>query len=561
MRRIVALAVAAVVLLAGCAAIPTSGPIGTGDVVISEPGQPIPLANDPPQDGSPEDIVLGFLGAAAAGLSDEFVVARRYLAPTTAWDPTARVLVYPVRGGPEITVRDDGTAVVRVPVEGSLDRAGVWTEAPADAHEELAMELVQDLTGQWRITALDDVVLMSASDFDNFYRRVPLYFASADLTHLVPDLRWFPATRILTYAVRALLGGPAGWLRDAVVTGTPEGARLGAGGVTLLADQTAVVDLSPAADAADQDQRALLLAQLSATLAAVPGTAVSAVVVSAQGGAVWEPDDGLDLVTDVQPQRGPYVISDADDTLQVLADGELTPVDGVGTLPATATAVAIGLDGEPRVVLDGTTTLLLLPADGSAPVTLLAGSGLVAPSVDRFDWVWTAGRQVTDGLTAVAPDGTVVTVAADWLDGSSVRSLAVSRDGSRVAVVHAGANELQPVIDVAAVLRDEAGVPQGLGERVQVGASLADAGQVAWMDEVTLADLARSGSVDAPTMHLVPVGGQSSALPLVDGAEALAAGRGDRELYLAHADGTLLRRQGASWVVAATGVRAPAFPG
>jgi hypothetical protein len=560
MRRIVALAAAAALLLAGCAAIPTSGPIGTGDVVISEPGQPIPLANDPPQDGSPEDIVLGFLGAAAAGLSDEFVVARKYLSPTTAWDPTARVLVYPVRGGPEISLRDDGTAVVRVPVEGSLDRDGVWTEAPADAHEELAMELVQDVSGQWRITALDDVVLMSASDFDNFYRRVPVYFVSADMTHLVPDLRWFPASRILTYAVRALLAGPSAWLRDAVVTGTPEGARLGAGGVTLT-DQTAVVDLSPAADAADQDQRSLLLAQLSATLAAVPGTAVSAVVVSAQGGAVWEPDEGLDLVTDVQPQRGPYVIAEGDDTLEVLTDGELTPVEGSAPLPATSTAVAVGLDGETRVVLDGTSSLLLLPPDGSAPVTLLEGSVLVAPSVDRFDWVWTAGRQVGAGLTAVSPDGTVVTVAADWLEGSSVRSVAVARDGSRVAVVHAGANDQQPVIDVAAVLRDESGVPQGLGERVQVGASLAGAGQVAWMDEITLAVLAHSGTVDAPTMHLVPVGGQSSALPLVDGAVALAAGRGDRELYLAHADGTLLRRQGASWVVAATGVRAPAFPG
>lgn len=559
MRRLLASVAAAAVLLAGCAAIPTSGPIGTGDVVISEPGQPIPLANDPPQDGSPEDIVLGFLGAAAAGLSDEFVVARKYLAPTTAWDPTARVLVYPVRGGPEITTRDDGTAVVRVPVEGSLDRDGVWTEAPADAHEELAMELVQDVAGQWRITALDDVVLMSASDFDNFYRRVPLYFASSDLTHLVPDLRWFPATRILTYAVRALLAGPAPWLRDAVVTGTPEGARLGAGGVTLTADQTAVVDLSPAADAADHDQRALLLAQLSATLSAVPGTAVSAVTVSAQGGAVWEPDDGLDLIS-AEPQRGPYVISDEDDTLQLLADGALTPVEGVAPLPATATAVALGLGGEPKVVLDGSSTLLLLPSDGGPAVPLLTGSGLVPPSVDRFDWVWTAGRQA-DGLTAVAPDGTTVTVSADWLEGSSVRSLAVARDGSRIAVVHAGANEQEPVIDVAAVLRDEAGVPQGLGDRVQVGASLADARQLAWLDEVTLAVLARSGSVDAPAAHLVPVGGQSSALPLVDGAEGLAAGRGDRELYLVHSDGTLLRRQGASWVVAATGVRAPVFPG
>ncbi|NTW40774.1 MAG: hypothetical protein HGA44_12980, partial [Cellulomonadaceae bacterium] len=161
-------ALVAVLVMAGCAAIPTQGPIRDGDVVVPEPGPVFQVADDPLPDGSPEEIVNGFLNAGAAGLSDEFVVARKYLtsAANAEWDPTARVLVYPLNGGgPVIDARDDGSVVVSVPVEGSLDAAGIYTEAPPEAHEELGLQLERDSAGQWRIASLGDVVLLSASSF------------------------------------------------------------------------------------------------------------------------------------------------------------------------------------------------------------------------------------------------------------------------------------------------------------------------------------------------------------------------------------------------------------
>ncbi|HWS58510.1 MAG TPA: LpqB family beta-propeller domain-containing protein [Actinotalea sp.] len=558
-----ALLAALLVVLAGCVAIPTSGPINTGDVVLSEPGAAFALANDPPPDGSPEDIVNGFLSAGAAGVSDEFVVARKYLTPgaATEWDPTGRVLVYPLQGGgPDIVMRDDGTAIVSVPVTGSVDRSGVYTEAPSGAQEELVLELRRGQDGQWRISTLDDVVLISASSFANAYREVPVYFASLDGTQLVPEVRWFPALRIATHSVRALLAGPSAWLRDVVQTGAPEGTRLASGGV-VVTDQVATVDLSAEAGTATEDQRNLLLAQLDATLERVPGAAISDVQVTVGDAIPWESTATTTPERDVAPASGPYVL--AEDRLALVVDGVAEPVDGVASLDRLeAHHPALSLDEQVRVVLDGPGRLVGLPLDGGSPTTLHRGVALIAPSIDRFDWIWTGEQRQTGELTAVSAAGETVPVIAEWLEGRSVRSLRVSRDGERVVVVHTGADAPAVAIDVAAIVRDETGRPQRLGQdRLLIGAALDDATQAVWVDEGTVAVLGLSGSLSLPAMHLVPVGGPSVPLPLVDETASIAAGRGDRALYVCDVEGALLSRQGASWVVVVTGVRDPTFPG
>ncbi len=350
-RRLWALGLIAVMALSGCAAIPTSGPIHTGDVALNDPAQPIPLGLEPQQDASPEAIVYGFLAASQAGLIDQFVGARKFLTYQAAqeWVPTTRLLVYPSTTQPDVEAQSDGTVVVRVPVQGSLDETGVYTEASAGSREELAMELSQNAGGQWRISSLDDVVVMSSSDFSAYYRQVAVYFATRDRKYLVPDVRWFPTNGAPSYAARALLAGPSPWLRDAVVSGAPEGTKLGAAGVDISADQTATVDLTAAAASADAADRSLLIAQLTQTLERA-GTTVSSVVVTAGEGKPWQSTVEAPG-RDPQPETGPYVI--ADHELQVLADGQLTPVEGTARLPDGAHDPAISMDGTIRVVLVG----------------------------------------------------------------------------------------------------------------------------------------------------------------------------------------------------------------
>lgn len=555
-------ALAALAALGACAAIPTSGEIGTGDTVVVEPGQAIPIANDPGVDAEPEEIVKGFLQASAAGFYDDFTVARRFLTASAAnrWDPREAVIVFPLQGsGPEITRREDGSVLVSVPVSATVDAQGRYTEAVPGSIEEVVLEVAQDLSGQWRISGLENGVVMASTNFMPVFRATPVYFASTDRSQLVPDLRWFPSEAIATSAVSALLDGPSPWLRDAVVSGAPEGVALSAAAVTVGADRVATMDLTAEGTVTRSADRNLLQAQVEAMLLRAPGIAVTDVRITV-GGLEWETTATLTPERDVSPGPGPYVIWR--DRLALVDSGAVVPLaDAPALTDLNAHSPAVSMDGEIRVVLSGSGTLLHLPRDGGAPVPLAVAPGLVAPSIDRLSWVWTTPRASDGTVIAVQPGAEPVTVAADWLEGRTVRSLRLARDGSRAAVVSVAADGSDPSVDVAAVVRDDDGTPQLLSAPTQVGATLTDATEVAWVDEVTVAVLGISGSQTLPALHLAQVGGATTALSPVDGATAIAAGRGDRALYLVNADGTLYVRRTGAWVEAATGVRDPVFPG
>lgn len=558
-RSAAALGLAAVLGLTGCMGIPTAGPVRSGRVLEDEPGFALPVPEDPTVDATPEQLVYGFLSAGEAGLSDEFSAARKFLAAETAeeWDPRAGVLVY--LSLPEVQLHEDGTVTAVVQVAASVDGSGRYTEAvPGARAEELVFQLIQDDLGQWRILAPSDGVLMSEASFERLYREIPVYFATRDSEVLVPDLRHLPITKLATSAVSALLEGPAPWLRDAVISGVPENTRLSAAAVTLSDEYVALVDLAPRAGLNDNTDRELLQAQLEATLGGLPGTLVNGVQVSV-GGIPWDSTGVLEMSRDVRPGAGPYVL--AGDQLALIESREVVPQDTAPLTGLDAHDPAVSLDGVVRVVLDGSGRLLQLPAGGAAPVPLLTVTDPVAPSIDRFDWVWTAQRAATGSVYAAGPGREAVSMRVEWLDGRSVRSLRVARDGSRIAFVSVGADG-RVSVDVASLVRDGDGRPLRIGEEpLQVGQLLTDATQVAWVDDVTLAVLGRSGSSAGPTMHLVPVGGPIEALSHTEGTVGIAAGRGDLALYLLDDDGALLLRQSNSWVEIASGVRDPVFPG
>ena len=560
-RALLVVVLAACAAVTGCVAIPTDGPIGRGDVPLAEPAAAVPIGNDPVVDATPQQIVNDFLTASTAGFRDEFTVARRYLTRSASaeWDPRARTLVYVAGAGPSIEVAEErgpGFVRVTVPVAAYVDRSGRYTEGvPGSRDEELVFELRQDSRDQWRIAALDDVVLLSEPNFGPAYSRTPVYFATADQEHLVPDLRWFPADKVATYAVDALLEGPSPWLRDAVDTGVPEGASRSTAAVAFSPDSEATVDLAAETNRAETD-RQLLQAQLEATIPDQNGVRVTV------GGLPWETGPTPVLERDVAPVDGPFLL--VGDRLAVVQGGQVVPLPDVAPLTGLdARSPALSPDTATRVVLSGTSQLLLLPPAAAPPVPLVVGTDLLPPSVDRHGWVWTGERASTGRLVGVRADGTDVEVNAPWLEGRVVRSLRVARDGARIAVVSALPTGADVTVHVAGVVRNESGDPLRITEGLPIGAVLDEASQVAWVDEVTVAVLGRSADLSVDTLHLVTVGGPTRALTYLDATVGIASGKSDRSLYLVDADGTLIARQGSGWkeVPAPTPVRDPTFPG
>lgn len=563
-------AAAAAALLAGCVSIPTEGPISRGSPAPAEQSLSIPLPLGPQEGSDEEEIVAGFLSAAQAGVFQDYATARQFLAPGTEWDPRPATMV--ASQNPVVTRTGAGSVVVDVELAAQVDESGVYREATRTPGPELQLPFeLRQVAGEWRISSLPDGVVFRDSAFVNAYAQVPLYFATPDRTVAVPDVRWLPSTRgtLLLRTVQALLAGPSPWLRDAVVTALPNlGSALedvagpdAAGVVTVgLSSEVNAVELP-------DDARELLQAQLEATLMSsnLRGIAVSGVEVTVRG-SPWEvqPSRVDPLVLEVLPGSGPYAVADAR-VVEVRGQEEPVPVDGLPSLGSMAAHhPAVSVDEDVWVVLDGPRRLVLLPTDGSGPVTLHEGADddvLLPPSVDRFDWTWTGAAASGGTLLAVSPAGEVVEVSAPWLAGRQVGSIRVSRGGSRVAIASVGVDGAT-TLEVAAVIRNASGVPQLLGEeRLAVGAHLTEVTEITWLDGASLAVLGTEEG-GQPGVYEVPVGGPTRLLQAApEDTVGIAAGRDGETVYAVDSAGVLRLLRTSSWVQVAEGLRDPSFPG
>jgi hypothetical protein len=536
-----------VALLAGCAGIPTSGPVKDGDAQVDQPGGVVALPEGPQPGASARTIVEGFMLAGSAGLSGDFQVARQFLTgdASSSWDPSTGTTV---SSETVLTQTSDQQITATLEVVGKVDSDGRFAAA-AGARESVTFDLAK-VDGQWRVIDPPDGLIVSARVFEQQYRAAPLYFLTPDRSQLVPDVRYYPARNLATSVIQGLLAGPSPWLRDAVSTAVPDGVELKPEAVLVDAQGTAQVVLQPAQAVQTATQRGLLLAQITHSLD-LPG--ISKVEVRAGPNGVLL--DGATAFAD--PPVGTAVMVSGDALVQ-LSGSTVTPVSGVGSL-AGLDSVATDESGTVRVALAGGGRLVRLPTGDAAAVTIATAATLAAPSVDRFGWVWTASEVTGAGLIAVGPKNQTVPVTADWLSGRVVTAVRVSRDGTRVAVVSTGANGQS--VDVAGVIRDKSGSPASLGESVQVGAGLAGADRVVWEDASTL--LVLGGSGGAASLTLVPVAGPSEQLPAVSDAVAVAADYGERTMLVATSGGQLRRYSGRTWVEIGglTGLRDPTFAG
>jgi len=167
--------------------------------------------------------------------------------------------------------------------------------------------------------------------------------------------------------------------------------------------------------------------------------------------------------------------------------------------------------------------------------------------------------QSSGSVHAVAQDGTAPGLRADWLDGRSVQSLRVSRDGARLVII-----STSPVggveVDVVGVQRQN-GAPEKLGDPLRVGATLTGAVTVAWVDEASVAVLGRIAGSPDQGVYIVPIGGPTRLVFSRPDAIALAAGRGGHALYVSNAAGQLSLSGSTSGSSVATGVTYPTLQG
>lgn len=553
-RLLAAVALVPALLLSACVSVPFSGGVELGGDLDTGVDVDVDfLPSGPSAGATQEEILRGFLAATTAA-QNNYGIARSYLADDAAdvWNPYASTLVRAREG--VIAHVDESTLTYSVPIVASVDAVGRYSIADDAATQTLpAFRFVQE-QGEWRIAELGDGILISQQAFPSAFSQHTLFYWDAAFRNLVPDLRWFPTrSEVATRVVRAVLEPPTSWLgQGATVSAIPAGTQLALAPVSVEAG-IAQIDLTSEVLALTDLERQRLRLQLAASLRAVSGVVGVQLTVDQNAVAIPEWTAGA---PDVVPQVDPRLLLRTDDEFGFATGGEVEPL---GTL----TPVIISL-GATAVALASTRTLatLLSPqgvwavrAGDAPPVLLDERAGLIAPSIDGYQFVWTATAAASGaaaGIRATELDGTAHVVEAALPDGTRIVSLAVSRDDARVLLLLDGPGG--PRLVHTAVIRDESsGVPVRLGELRDLPLDGDTAVGATWVDEVRVASITRIGEQTLVELH--ELGGRTRPLGLPPQAMQIVGGNGGVDgIRVLGADGAVFEPRGSGWQN--TGLRA-----
>ena len=544
--RAVSLGAAALMLLAlaGCVGIPSSGNVTVGEAIEERDAgvEFFPLGPDP---GATQDEVLRGFVAAASSSADDYGVARQFLARGFAgkWNPRAGVSV---RTSTErVALLDALTMEYSIQVAADINAAGSFQQNDMPAPLTLAFGFVKE-KGEWRIETAADGIVLSDVVFQSTFDPHAVYFLDPTGSRLVPDLRWFPGGSASLRIVDALLDGPPEWLQGAVRSAFPDGTRLEASTVEVQ-DGIADVDLTTEALTAGADERRLMQVQLAASFARVAN--VREVSISVGGTPL--PIGGL---TASDPVPNPRVDSRAivriGDRFGYLSNSSVTTIPGLapGVLATSPTAVTVAVDLGSAVSL-GSGSVWLVPESGAEPRLIDARPGLIPPSLDNYQWVWSASSLVPGFVRITDFEGVGYDLPTGFAADSQIVSLDVARDGARVAIhlqTPAG-----PRLVVRAISRDATANqrPRVLSEAVLDTTITTMAAGTAldstWVDDLSVATLVREGDDSSVTVH--QIGGRRAALGSATGATSLVGGNGERGLRALGPDGVIIERGVSGW--------------
>ena len=546
-RRVFAASVALLcaAMLAGCVSIPSSGAVNAGNSAVVEENPELDIiAAGPKVDGTPQEIVQGFM-AAAVSPRNNYQVARQFLTTTFAdeWQADAAATID--AGERDFTAIDDSSMVVEVTPVASLTAGGQYAASESRAAIPLPYRLEQ-VDGQWRISEAPPGVVIDEANFASVFRKHALYFFDPGYRYLVPDLRWFAGRdSVQTSIVKALLTGPAEWLDPGVVSAFPDGVRLDPDAVPV--DGTvASVDLSGAAfDDLLTVQR--MQEQLDESLVGKVRN-VTTVTLLLNGLEQDVPDLPGQVVVNPRVAQRPVVYDGASFGYLATSGEGIEPIPGLSAEveELAPTGAALGPDAESAAVRSAAGVSLVVA--GEAAVLLDPRADLVVPAMDGAGYVWSVPRASPDQLVAFAPDGTDLPLDVPW-GGSSIAAIEVSRDSTRLIALLGDGARTQFV--VASIEHDAEGRPLALGPvALRLGDTAGTPLDVAWLDASNVASLT---ALPDGTTRLVTqeIGGFASDRQGPDGGVLVDGGNSITDVRVLTSAGALNVRSGVGWQVRA----------
>lgn len=527
-------------LLSGCAALPQAGPVRIGPD-LSAPADAESFYYSPlgPSEGqTQQEILSGFL-AAGTGPQNDYAVAREYLSESirSSWNPSVETLIQ--RSSARIEFLEDDSAQVVVDLAARVDAEGRFESFPSGSNRQLEFKFVQE-SGQWRISQAPDTTILIRPVFEVVFRDYSVYFLDKQKRYLVPELRWFPTSAATgTKLANALLRGASSWLRPAVTSAIPSGTRLSIDAVTVI-DRVALVDLTARALVATRSDRYLIKAQLEATLSQLPN--VEQVAISIERSRQEIPDPA----SEVGKLENRQLLAVGPEGLQLIGTGESNffgsgeEFFGLSEFSSFAASKQVGALAEispSGVVRTG------LEAPGES-VELVDGRANVASiDFDAQGFLWSVPRARSAPIAIIAPSGERTILSAPWLAGQAIRGLALSIEGTRVAIMLQGADRNR--VFLSSVIRDQSGAPIELAEGIEIASEAPAPVQVSWTGAMQLAVLSNQNGVG--NIYLIKPGGGFTTIAAVSGTEIVTSQGSNSPLYALTSDDGLYVFRGSSW--------------
>ncbi|MDT0275151.1 LpqB family beta-propeller domain-containing protein [Blastococcus goldschmidtiae] len=496
--------VAALVLgLTSCSIVPTSSPTVPITQAPARPVQDVGVPALPPaRDATPEEVVRGFIDAAASSAPGR-PVAKEYLTPeaAAAWSDAGAITI--ISSGYATVASESGSVEVTAGRVGTIDERGIFTVAGTDVFS-YDFPLVE-VDGEWRISDPPDGLVILETDFQRLFDPVEAYFLDPTMQRLVPDPRYLIGGEAQpTALVNRLIEGPSAALALGV-RNPLAGARLAR--TVVVEDQVARVDLTGLDIDANTPLRELS-AQLVWSLTGLDGQRIRSVVITLDGEPLPLDDVPVEQTTDDWPAFDPDA-TPLETVGHYLDDGALHTADDGAPAPGPAGTGRYGLasaavsadvrNGELTFLAGvrpepGGATLLAGPYGGElAPV--LSGATLSAPTVAATrPEVWVV-RDGTD-VVRVPAGGTPQAVSAPTLAGlGRAEVIELSPDGTRLAVVVDG--PLGRRLHVGTVVRSEEG-GVAIRDLPGVAPTLSPVVDVAWRSNGQLWVLAGDPGEETP---------------------------------------------------------------
>lgn len=450
-RLTAALALAGVLLLAGCTGIPTSGAVNTPGPRQDVRNQDVVLVPYPPAaNAAPTDIVQGFI-TAATGQQNGYATARKFLTPDLAkrWRPDAQVLIHDQSW--QVKQLSDTSIVVTVPTTARVNADGVYTSYSAAKDVPVHFGLVK-VNGQWRISSTPNGIILGTNYFGSLFTARPVYFFDPSWNATVPDLRWFPASTFKPKdVVAALLDGASAPIATPVTTTAfPASTRVTS---VHVSSGVAEVDLDTGNVVPSNGVLRRMREQLDDSLKDLK--TIQQVQVSINGTPVPVP-----TLASPQSQPDPRPLVLRDGTVGFLSGSKLQDVPAIGPAIAAVHPVGGTVAASRNLAALRTRDAVVVVTSGHA-FTADRRPGLVDPTLDPKGYVYSVpgGDPTAWRVTDTRGRSSSMTVAMPGI--AAVTAIEASRDGTRMLVL-AQTPAQTPTAFVAGIVRDPSGAPVAL---------------------------------------------------------------------------------------------------